>query len=100
MTIRCETEHPIENKFQFSNLYSSISKFTDFLLLGLANYMDNKAKIRNRKNALKELSNLSNSTLLDIGISRADADWAYSQSTLGQTSKELETFLKTKKACR
>lgn len=100
MTIRCETEKPLENRIQFSNMNTVISKFTNFLITGVAQYLDKRSKLQKRRAALKELSNLTDSTLLDIGISRHDADWAFNRSSTNETSAELETFLKTKKACR
>lgn len=100
MTTRCEAERSFENNSQFSNSIKAPSKIFDNLMVILANYLENKRHLKRRKSALKELQTLSNDSLKDIGISRADAEWAYSQSVADTPSQELENFLQTKKACR
>ncbi|MBL1405408.1 MAG: DUF1127 domain-containing protein [Rhizobiales bacterium] len=62
--------------------------------------MDKRSKLQKRRAALKELSSLSDSTLMDIGITRNDAEWAFNKLSKDETSAELETFFKTKKACQ
>ena len=100
MVISCKTDKSLEGRFQFSNIKTNISKFSNFLIVRLAKYLDKRSKLQKRRAALKELSSLSDSTLMDIGITRNDAEWAFNKLSKDETSAELETFFKTKKACQ
>lgn len=96
MVIQCETQHANSTNTSLATLQAFVHNLKSKLIQSFKLRQKNK---KNRK-ALKELSNLDDTILKDIGVTKDDITWATSQTNSKQASSEFENFLKNKKFSR
>lgn len=104
MTVQCEVQSKVQSKVQNKGTANAQITALQGFLHDLKNEIIHSYKLhqknKKRRKALKELSDLDDVILKDIGVTRDDIFWANSRLNDKKISSELENFLKNKKSCR